>query len=279
MTAILQRILPRYAITRFFGILGDTKIKPVKNILINLYIKLYRIDLSQAVGKSAKDFESFNDFFSRKLKFHARSITTEDKAIASPVDGTIYAFGTIGAEEMFTAKGFQYSLKQLSVRKDFTDPFKGGEFLCMYLSPKDYHRVHMPVKGTLKSMLYVPGDYFSVNPKVIKALPGVFTKNERLICYFETALGPLLYIMIGAMNVSSLNTAWVDRVNACRKGELIYTDYERAEIVLEKGDEVGYFAMGSTVIILFPPKRIRFDDTLKSHQHCLYGEKIGMINL
>jgi phosphatidylserine decarboxylase len=178
---------------------------------------------------------------------------------------------------MFHAKGFEFSLEDLLVKKAYSTVFHQNQFFCMYLSPNDYHRVHIPLSGRLLETVYVPGDYYSVNPEVLAKIPGVFAKNERLICLFETEFGPMIYVMVGAMCVSSIYTIWAGRINEQRKGEIIETDYKQEKIYLNKGEELGHFQMGSTVIVFLPDAPIVFDKDLAPGQHCLLGEKIANI--
>lgn len=277
MKIILQKLLPRYSLTRLFGKLGECKTRWFKNLFIQGFIKLYKIDLVEAKISNYKEFKCFNEFFSRKLSDSSRPIDKDTNAMISPVDGFIYDYGTISEQPMFEAKGFEFSLADLVVKNTTADLVKNGEFLCMYLSPKDYHRTHMPIAGRLLEMLYVPGDYYSVSPEILKNIPGIFAKNERIICTFETKQGPMVYLMIGAMNVSSIHTVWAGGVNTQRKGQIVHTCYRNENIVLQKGDELGHFQMGSTVIVLFAKDMAKLTDNLKPNQHCLYGEKIGMI--
>ena len=281
MQVLSQKLLPRYGLTRLFGKLGECKINWFKNFFINRFIKLYKIDLAEAEISDYKEFKSFNEFFSRRLKPSARVVDPAATSITAPVDGFIYDFGTMPEsmpdKPMFSAKGFEFSLNDLVVKKTTADLVGSGTFICMYLSPKDYHRVHMPVTGRLIEMLYVPGDYYSVSPKVLKSIPKIFAKNERIICTFDTEQGPMVYLMIGAMNVSSIHTVWAGAINASRQGKVIQTCYRNEEIILKKGEELGHFQMGSTVIVLFAKDTAKLSENLRSGQHCLYGEKIGTV--
>lgn len=274
--SFIQKILPRYYITKLFGWLGDCETKWFKNFFIRRFIKFYKVDLSEALITNPKNFKSFNAFFSRKLKAHARKIDLELNSVISPVDGFIYAFGQITKKPMFKAKGFEFSLEDLVVSPTIAESVKQGHFFCLYLSPKDYHRVHMPVSGKLLEMIYVPGDFYSVSPSIINKIPAIFAKNERVICLFETDFGPMAYIMIGAMNVASIHTVWAGAINQLRKGKIIITSYQNEELYFKKGEELGHFQMGSTVMVLLGNPAIQYAE-INVGDHCLMGQKIGMI--
>lgn len=280
MKVLSQYLFPRFGMTRLFGWLAQIRIIWIKNRFIRRFIRKYHIDLSVAELTSVDDYEDFNAFFTRKLQANARPIDLADDAFISPVDGFLYQYGTVDAstEPMFQAKGFEFTLTNLLVKKAYSALFAHGQFFCLYLSPSDYHRVHIPVAGRLLEMTYVPGDYYSVNPEVLEKIPGVFAKNERLVCLFETAFGPMIYIMVGAMCVSSIYTVWAGCVNQNRCGDIVRTDYRQENIYLEKGAELGHFQMGSTVMVFLPNSAITFSPHLVLGQHCLLGERLANIN-
>lgn len=277
MKVLWQHLLPRFWMTRLFGWLAEIRIIWIKNYFIRRFIRKYHIDLSISERTSIAEYVDFNDFFARKLQVNARPIAMAADALISPVDGFMYHYGEIREKPMFYAKGFEFSLEDLLVKRAYATLFNKGQFFCMYLSPNDYHRVHIPLTGRLLETTYVPGDYYSVNPTILAKIPGVFAKNERLICLFETEFGSMIYVMVGAMCVSSIYTIWAGRINAQRKGEIIETDYRQEKIYLSKGAELGHFQMGSTVMVFLPDKTINFDKNLAPGQHCLLGEKIANI--
>lgn len=277
MKVLLQHYLPRLGITHLFGWLAEIRIKWIKNYFIRRFIRKYHIDLSIVEYPSIDAYKNFNDFFARKLNKQTRPIDSAVDALVSPVDGYLYQYGVLAANPMFLAKGFEFTLQTLLVQQRYADLFISGSFFCMYLSPRDYHRMHMPLTGKLLEMTYVPGDYYSVAPNIFENIPGIFAKNERLVCLFETAFGPMAYVMVGAMCVSSIYTVWAGRINQQRKGKIIHTDYRQENIVLQKGDEVGHFQMGSTVIVILPKDTVSFSSDLVPGQHCVFGERLGSI--
>ena len=230
--------------------------------------------MDEAEQPDITSYESFNDFFTRPLKKGARRITKAD--FICPVDGAISQFGDIKADQIFQAKGHQYStLAMLAGDKTLAARFQNGHFATLYLSPKDYHRIHMPCDGTLKSMTYVPGDLFSVNPTTAQGVPGLFARNERVICEFDSAHGVFVLILVGATIVGSMATVWHGVVNPPRLGSVNTWTYEKQSISLKQGEEMGRFLLGSTVVMLFPAKTLNFNKAWKPEKPIRLGEKMA----
>lgn len=271
----LQHLIPQHFCSRLFARLADSRIKWLKNLLINWFIKHYRIDLQSAIKQRAEDFASFNEFFIRQLKPGARPLATEKNAVISPVDGSLSQWGEISQGRLIQAKGFDYSLESLLADSKFAANFVSGQFATLYLSPKDYHRVHMPFAGELLEMTYVPGNLFAVNTATTNQIPAIFAKNERVICIFNTEIGKMAVILVGALLVAGIHTAWAGKVTPNQTKTVKSISYEG--LSLARGEELGYFCMGSTVIVLFEPQRVNFAQNLVANQAVKYGEKIATL--
>lgn len=249
MRAAIQHWVPHHLLSRLVGYLAELQ-RPafLKNWAIRTYIRYYKIDMSEAVIEAPEAYTSFNNFFIRPLKPALRPIEGDEQTLIAPADGTVDQAGDIELGRLVQAKGVSYSLVQLLNGNDARcHDFIGGKFTTIYLSPRDYHRVHMPVTGTLRQMDYVPGRLFSVNPTTAQAIAGIFTRNERAIFYFDTAVGPIAIVMVGAMLVASIHTAWAGHLAAKNP---LHKTYRQGDIVLQQGDELGHFQLGSTVIVL-----------------------------
>ncbi len=267
----LQYFIPHHLLSRGIAKLADCKIKFIKNALISLFISAYKIDLESAVCANSKEYKSFNEFFTRALKPGARPIASGENSIACPADGIISQAGTIQNGEIFQAKGKTYTLKRLLANQSsYIKEFEAGNFLTIYLAPKNYHRVHMPLDGKLLQTLYVPGRLFSVNRLSVDTTSNLFCNNERLICLFQTKIGQIAIIMVGAMLVAGIETVWEPQGRI--KG---LKDYTHEEIFLKKGDEMGHFKFGSTVILLFPTNSVRLND-LQSGKEINMGDPLGL---
>ena len=247
--------------------------RPWKNAVIRLFIWKYGVDMNQAVKSSATDYPTFNEFFTRTLKPGLRPIHREDGGLISPVDGTISVVGTIGDTRLFQAKGKDYSLAEL-VKDDqeHIDYYRNGSFITLYLSPRDYHRVHMPVGGELHYMAYIPGKLFSVNPASVRRVDRLFARNERVITTFRTATGMLSVIFVGAVFVGSVETAWHGEVAPAGTREYFCRRYEPG-MAFAQGDEIGRFNMGSTVILLAQSNKINWTVT---DIQVVMGQKIAV---
>ncbi|APC92047.1 MULTISPECIES: archaetidylserine decarboxylase [Francisella] len=253
----LQYLLPHAMTSRLISKLADSKNKIIKNYLINLAIKKFNINLAEAKETDISKYPSFNDFFIRELKDDLRPLSSDKNIISSPADGILSQFGTIKNNSLIQAKDRLFSLKSLiaaSSTADFT------KFATIYLSPKDYHRVHMPIDGMLTKMVYVPGKLFSVNKTTTSRIDNLFAKNERLICYFDTVIGEVAVIFVGALLVAGIETVWHGKVAPNYYKGIQTWDYscDKFNVRFNKGDTLGWFNFGSTVIVLTSGKNVNF---------------------
>jgi phosphatidylserine decarboxylase len=273
----LQKFLPQHLLSRMVGYLARSRVRWIKNSFIRFIIWRFEIDLSEAVQTDPFVYENFNDFFTRRLRPEARPIAPGAQGVVSPADGTISAFGEISDGRIFQAKGFDFScVELLGGDETLAQQFANGQFMTVYLAPKDYHRVHMPISGQLQKMIYVPGKLFSVNKASVENIPRLFARNERVICVFSTAIGPVVVILVGAMIVASIQTVWGGQVAPQRSQQIQHWDYQDSDISLEKGAELGLFAMGSTVITLFPKQALQFQ-SLTAQTPLKMGQLIAQI--
>ena len=269
-----QYLIPKQAITALAGKLASAKAGKLTTAVIRWFVKRYQVNMAEAAEPNIEAYESFNEFFTRPLKKGARRITKAD--FICPVDGAISQFGDIKADQIFQAKGHQYStLAMLAGDKALAASFQNGSFATLYLSPKDYHRIHMPCDGTLKSMTYVPGDLFSVNPTTAQGVPGLFARNERVICEFDSAHGTFVLILVGATIVGSMATVWHGVVNPPRVGRVTTWTYENQSITFKQGEEMGRFLLGSTVVMLFPQDTVKFNSKWTPTKPIQLGEKMA----
>ncbi|MCK9531234.1 MAG: archaetidylserine decarboxylase [Gammaproteobacteria bacterium] len=271
-----QYLMPGHLLS--LGMLWLTRVRHegFKNGLIEWFIKQFRIDMGQAVESEARAYADFNSFFTRALKPGMRPLDTAPEAVCSPVDGTISQIGTIEHGRVFQAKGHDFSVQELLGGDELAEPFLGGCFTTIYLSPRDYHRIHIPVDGRLRGMLHVPGRLFSVNPATTRAIPRLFARNERVVALFDTELGPMAMVMVGAVFVGSIETVWHGVVTP-PAGKIVRAwRYDGAQAQrFDKGDEIGRFNMGSTVILLFGPGALAWEESLAAHTPVLMGQRIG----
>ncbi|CAA0114577.1 Phosphatidylserine decarboxylase proenzyme [BD1-7 clade bacterium] len=276
--AALQQVLPQHTLSRIVGKLAESRQTWLKNTLIRAFIDVYNVDMTQAVRQRAEDFANFNDFFTRELKPDARPICSEPSALASPADGAVSELGDVELGSVMQAKGQYYSLMSLvGGDADICGRYLGGKFATIYLSPRDYHRVHMPCDGRLVSTTYVPGELFSVNQATANQVPGLFARNERLICEFESDQGPFVMILVGAMIVAGIETVWGGQVApvTARLQHQNFTD--QAPVMLKKGEEMGRFKLGSTVILLFPKDAAEWHESLANGTPTVMGGDIGRL--
>jgi len=231
-----------------------------------------------AERSTPEDYVTFNDFFTRKLRPNTRPIAKEQETIISPIDGTISQIGNIQENTIIQAKGISYSLETLLVNKDYLELFKNGNFATLYLSPKDYHRIHLPIAGILQEMTYVPGRLFSVNPATADTIQNLFARNERAINIFKTEIGTMAVIMVGAMLVASINTAWGGKITPNNNKTIRSWQYDSQQIEMHRGMEIGYFELGSTVILLFEPNMMEWNINLHPNDSVQFGQSIGKIN-
>lgn len=260
----LQYIMPKHGISRLVGKFAAAEAGWLTTKAIRSFIKAYGINMSEAKLKNAEDFKTFNDFFTRELDDGARTIDNNDMALCYPVDGAISQQGDIIDGQLIQAKGFNYSLTSLLGGDEATAiPFQGGKFSCIYLAPKDYHRIHMPMAATLREMIYVPGELFSVNPLTANNVPDLFARNERVVTIFDTKHGQLAMVLVGATIVASIETTWAGTITPPAGKDIFKWTYPADgvdAIHFNKGDEMGRFKLGSTVVSTFSPNMINFND-------------------
>ncbi len=254
----LQYLLPKQALTALAGKIASARGGGWTTWLITWFIGKYGVNMAEAANPDPASYKSFNEFFTRPLKPGARPLAQADWVC--PVDGAISQLGPIERDQIFQAKGHHYSTTALvGGDAQLAAQFQDGHFACIYLSPRDYHRIHMPCDGRLKRMIYVPGDLFSVNPVTAQGVPGLFARNERVVCEFDTPHGPLVQVLVGATIVGSMATAWHGVVNPPRLPKVREWRYAEGEVVLQQGDEMGRFLLGSTVVLLFPKSGLKFN--------------------
>lgn len=270
-----QSLLPQHGLSRFAGWMANCKQTWIKNRLIHGFIRHYNVDMTLAQEENPEHYINFNDFFARLLKPEKRPISSNAADIISPVDGTISQIGDINENQLIQAKRINYNLQALlGGSAKLAAQFHGGQFATLYLAPEDYHRVHIPYSGELKEMIYVPGRLFSVDAQTTTELPNLFVRNERVITLYSTPIGPMAVILVGAMLVGSIYTPWEGIIAPASKRHIYHWHYLDNKISLLKGQEVGQFQLGSTVIILFAPNRMEWLTHL-SGKKVKFGENIG----
>ncbi len=273
---ILQYLLPKHLLTRLVWRIARIRHVATKDFLITRFVKAFDVNLEEVKLPVPDGFATFNDFFVRELKDGVREIDDDADAIISPVDGTVSVAGTIRGNTIFQAKGFDYTLEDLlATDLDEAQHYVDGQFATIYLAPYNYHRVHAPLAGELIAARYVPGDLFSVDARTVSALNGLFRRNERLVMHFRTAVGPAVLIFVGAMNVGSISTPWTGEVRPRKTGVVDVLDISGHPTSVEKGDLLGWFNMGSTVILLLPAGAYAWDDDLEPGETLRMGEEIG----
>lgn len=270
-----QYVLPKQALTALAGKLANIRGGGVTTSFIQWFAGKYGVNMAEAANPDLAAYPTFNEFFTRPLKAGARPMA--QTALVSPVDGAVSQLGAIKQDQIFQAKGHSYSTRALvGGDADLASQFEDGSFATIYLSPKDYHRIHMPCDGRLTRMIYVPGDLFSVNPATARGVPGLFARNERVVCVFETATGPFVLTLVGATIVGSMATVWHGVVNPPRTRQVREWRYEDQNIVLKKGDEMGRFLLGSTVVLLFPKEgHVQFNPTWQATTPVRMGEPMS----
>ena len=258
LAVLSQYLMPKQAMTAFGGVIASAEAGAATTKLIGWFVRRYGVDMSEAADPDIASYRSFNAFFTRALKPGARPLAAA--SWVCPVDGAISQFGAIEHDQIFQAKGHQYSTTAL-VGGDaaLAAHFQDGSFATLYLSPKDYHRIHMPCDGRLLRMIHVPGELFSVNPVTARGVPGLFARNERVVCVFDGSGGPFVLALVGATIVGSMATVWHGVVNPPRGKQVREWAYHDREVALKQGDEMGRFLLGSTVVMLFPRPRLAFN--------------------
>ncbi len=275
---ISQYLTPQHALSRAIGMLADSRHPMIKDTFINWFAQRYQVNLGEALRENPRDYHSFNDFFTRELKPGARTIAAGEQVLACPVDGAVSQLGDIEYGQIFQAKGHSFSvIDLLGGSMERAKPFMGGKFATIYLSPKDYHRIHMPLTGTLREMIYVPGKLFSVNPLTAENVPRLFARNERLVTIFDTQVGPVAIVLVGAMIVAAIETVWSGQV-APPTRTLKTTRYDNQQpVCLNKGEEMGRFKLGSTVVLAFGPDAIAWDKDLAPAASVRLGQPLAHV--
>jgi phosphatidylserine decarboxylase len=269
-----QYFLPKQMLTVLAGKLAGREAGKLTTGVIRWFVERYGVNMAEAANPDIASYRSFNEFFTRPLKAGTRPPAEAD--FLCPVDGAISQFGAIERDLIFQAKGHRYStIALVGGDRELASRFDDGAFATLYLSPRDYHRIHMPCAGKLTRMIYVPGALFSVNPTTARGLPGLFARNERVVCVFESAFGPIVLTLVGATIVGSMATVWHGTVNPPRPGVIREWRYEDRSIELKKGEEMGRFLLGSTVVMLFPNSTLSFNPAWAPGLAIRMGEKMG----
>jgi phosphatidylserine decarboxylase len=272
-----QYLLPHHLLSRLVYALMRIRLAPVKNTQITLLGSIFGVQWQEAKIEKISEFETFNAFFTRELKPEAREIDPDPLSFVSPSDGKISQSGRITNDRILQAKGQHYSVRSLLANDPSCAEFLNGFFTTVYLSPRDYHRVHMPAEGSLQRMIHVPGRLFSVAPYTVRQVSDLFARNERVICVFDTSHGPMALVLVGAMLVSSMETVWSGVVTPPRGRKITHGDWSRRNIHLAKGQEMGRFNMGSTVIMLLPPSAVSSIQHYESGDDIVMGQKLGRL--
>ncbi len=274
---LFQHLFPQHALSRLVGGLARSTWPPFKNTFIKWFIRRYKVNMEEALSRDPNTYPCFNDFFTRALKPGMRPISSDHTLIVSPADGVINQSGRITKGRLIQAKGRDFSLTQLlGDSEERAKPFIDGCFATVYLSPQDYHRVHMPISGTLKEMVFIPGKLFSVNQLTAASVPDLFARNERVVSVFDTERGPMVMVLVGAMIVASVDTVWAG--NVCPSGrQVCVTNYanQLPPIQIERGAEMGRFKLGSTVVVLFGSDAVELMEDLAAGKRVQLGEAIA----
>ncbi|MBJ7311660.1 archaetidylserine decarboxylase [Rugamonas sp. CCM 8940] len=276
LAVLPQYLLPKGALTNFAGRVAGAKGGAMTTRLIRWFVGRYDVNMDEALDPDIANYASFNEFFTRALRPDARPLAAAD--FVCPVDGRISQFGAIEDDQIFQAKGHRFSTTALvGGDRELAAQFQHGSFANLYLSPRDYHRIHMPCDGTLTRMIYVPGELFSVNPTTARGIPGLFARNERVVCVFDTAHGPFVMTLVGATIVGSMATVWHGVVNPPRGAEVREWRYAGQNIVLKQGQELGRFLLGSTVVMLFPKDKLDFNPAWQAAGPVRLGETMAQL--
>jgi phosphatidylserine decarboxylase len=278
LAVLPQYFLPKRALTVFAGWVAAAHGGRATTALVRWFVKRYQVNMDEALDPDIASYPTFNAFFTRALKPGARPLAAAD--FVCPVDGAISQCGAIERDQIFQAKGHRYSTTALlGGDAAAAAAFHNGSFATLYLSPRDYHRIHMPCDGVLRRMVYVPGDLFSVNPTTARGVPGLFARNERVVCVFDSAQGPFVLTLVGATVVGSMATVWHGVVNPPRSPQICEWHYEAGQVVLHKGQEMGRFLLGSTVVMLFPQGVLQFNPDWHAGRAIRMGEAMGQRGL
>lgn len=273
-----QYAVPQHLLSRFVGWIAETRIGWIKNTFISNFAARYGVNMSEAIEENPLAYENFNAFFTRALKPGARPIDADPNSIACPADGAISQHGDIKGDAIFQAKGHHFSLQELlGGDAERAKPFVNGKFATVYLSPRDYHRVHMPFTGTLREMVHVPGKLFSVNTRTAANVPRLFARNERVVAIFDTEIGPMAVVLVGAMIVASIETVWAGVVAPTHPQLKVSEEKAKQHVVLDKGAELGRFRLGSTAIVCFGPGVMEWDAKFRDGTPTRMGERLGHV--
>ena len=274
LAVLPQYLIPKQALTILAGKLAGAEAGGLTTSIIRWFVGRYGVNMAEAANPDIASYACFNEFFTRPLREGARPLAAAD--LVCPVDGAISQFGAIERDQIFQAKGHSYSTTALvGGDRELAARFADGSFATLYLSPRDYHRIHMPCDGRLIRMIHVPGALFSVNPTTARGVPGLFARNERVVCVFDSAHGPFVLTLVGATIVGSMATVWHGVVNPPRPGHLREWSYADQRIEFRQGDEMGRFLLGLTVVMLFPKGVVRFNPDWAPAQAIRLGEAMG----
>ncbi|MCK9379987.1 MAG: archaetidylserine decarboxylase [Sulfuritalea sp.] len=274
LAVVSQYLLPKRALTVLAGKFATARAGGLTTSVIRWFVGRYGVDMSEAANPDIASYESFNEFFTRPLKAGARPLASSD--FICPVDGAISQFGAIERDQIVQAKGHRYStIALVGGDGELAAQVEDGSFATLYLSPKDYHRIHMPCEGRLLRMIHVPGELFSVNPVTARGVPGLFARNERVVCVFESAHGPFVLALVGATIVGSMATVWHGIVNPPRPGHVREWRYDDQQLLFRQGEEMGRFLLGSTVVMLFPRNSLKFNAEWAPQRPIRLGETMG----
>ena len=275
LAVLPQYLLPKQALTALAGRFASARLGGLTTWVIQKFVARYRVNMAEAANPDITAYPTFNEFFTRALKDGVRPLS--DAPLICPVDGAISQFGAIERDQIFQAKGHHYSTTALvGGDAQLAAQFEDGHFATIYLSPRDYHRIHMPAAGRLTRMIHVPGDLFSVNPSTARGVPGLFARNERVVCVFDSAAGPFVLALVGATIVGSVSTTWHGVVTPPRSGKLREWRYDKENIELIQGQEMGRFLLGSTVVMLFPKGPLAFNPAWQAGGPVSLGEAMAV---
>jgi phosphatidylserine decarboxylase len=274
LAVLPQYLIPKQLLTTLAGKFAGAKLGGITTSAIRRFVARYNVDMQEAANPDIASYSSFNEFFTRPLREDARPLA--DAEFLCPVDGAISQFGAIEHDSIFQAKGHSYTTTALvGGDAELGARYLNGSFATLYLSPRDYHRIHMPCTGRLRRMVYVPGDLFSVNPTTARGVPGLFARNERVVCVFDTDFGSFVLVLVGATIVGSMATVWHGVVNPPRSGSIREWHYDGQEVAIQKGQEMGRFLLGSTVVMLFPENVLNFNSHWQPAKPIRMGEDMG----
>lgn len=277
----LQKFLPQHLLSCLIGKIANSECNWLKNICIKCFLRAYPVLMHEAIVEDPYAYKSFNKFFTRAIKPELRPVAKGANIIVSPVDGTIFHIGNCKEHRFLEAKGQTYTVQDLLGPNIIHSTFQNGSYINVYLSPIDYHRVHMPISGTLMHMNYIPGKLFSVNNSTVNYMPNLFAHNERVVTIFQTDFGMMAVVLVGAMFVGSIETSWAGTINATHTkhtSSITYSAADAQKINLSKGQELGLFKMGSTVIVLLANEHLRWQDTLTTGAKIRMGSTLGMLS-